>query len=466
MAWSQIGNITGPPGTTGPQGPTGPASTVPGPQGPTGATGPPGPTAVSGDAGNTAMLGSDSKLYVPATALATTTKIGSINKLTGNTTDFLDGTNAFQNLAAAVQPTIWSVRLRSFNAAGNPTFEVDQKNCGNSVATGVNTPCIDRWTVTGAGTWGVSSQQKPAVGSELVVQGTNFAISRSFLRLTLTTAQATLGATDSMYLYQSLEGAKFRELQYDVHSLQLLVRSSVSGLKFGVSLQDPTASRSLAKLCTITSSNVWQLITLPNLPIFPSAGTFSSSPGVLGYFLYITLAAGTSRTVAANDTWQNANVVGALGQDSFVSKTTSSTVDLAFLQHEPLNQCSTLIDCPFTQNYDDCLRYYQKTYNYGVVPGTATAAGAINGPVLPNGSPILPTPFKRNLARTPTVLISYSPVTGTANAVRDSYRAVDAGPTTWSGPGETAPGYPVLPGGSVNSAQAIYTWHYTADTGW
>jgi len=135
MAWSQIGNVKGPTGATGPQGPTGPASTVPGPQGPAGPTGPPGPTAVSGDAGNTAMLGSDNLLFVPTLALATTTKIGALQKLSGiatdvlngtnafgpvplsttsnqggilalsnKTTDFLDGTNHFQDLATAIRP--------------------------------------------------------------------------------------------------------------------------------------------------------------------------------------------------------------------------------------------------------------------------------------------------------------------------------------------------------------------------
>lgn len=45
----------------GPVGPTGPA-------GATGATGPSGPTAVSADVGNTAVLGSDGRIYVAATA--------------------------------------------------------------------------------------------------------------------------------------------------------------------------------------------------------------------------------------------------------------------------------------------------------------------------------------------------------------------------------------------------------------
>lgn len=65
-------SIPGPAGPEGPAGPPGADSTVPGPEGPQGpagadgAAGPPGPTAVSADAGNTATLGSDSLIYVPA----------------------------------------------------------------------------------------------------------------------------------------------------------------------------------------------------------------------------------------------------------------------------------------------------------------------------------------------------------------------------------------------------------------
>jgi len=67
--WGQFGNLqggTGPTGGEGPTGPEGPVSTTPGPEGPDGPTGPEGPTAVSSDAGNTAVLGNDSLLFVPA----------------------------------------------------------------------------------------------------------------------------------------------------------------------------------------------------------------------------------------------------------------------------------------------------------------------------------------------------------------------------------------------------------------
>ncbi len=66
------------PGPVGPTGPAGADSTVPGPVGPAGPAGadstvpgpvgPAGPTAVSADAGNTATLGTDNLIYVPASS--------------------------------------------------------------------------------------------------------------------------------------------------------------------------------------------------------------------------------------------------------------------------------------------------------------------------------------------------------------------------------------------------------------
>jgi hypothetical protein len=457
---------TGPTGATGPQGPAGPqgaASTVPGPQGPAGATGPPGPTTVSGDAGNTAMLGTDGKLYVPATALATTTKIGSINKLSGNTTDFLDGTNVFQPLANAVQPTIWSVRLRSFNAVGNSTMECDARNVGNVVAAPGAGPVIDRWGYAKTGSLVTSVGQQPAAAGDIKIPGTNFAISQKFFRFTLTTAQASLGTSDLLILRSVIEGIGFRELIYDVHSASILVRSSVSGLKFGLFLQDDPATKSLVKICTIPSANTWTLLTYPNLPIFVS-GNFTLAPGAIGYWLGICLAAGSSMTAPANDTWQNGNFIGAVGQDNFASKPVNSTFDIAFVQHEPGAVCTTPMDCPFTQNYDACLRYYQKTYDYGVVAGTVNGAGIINL-FANNGwaNAIGPVRFHRPMAKTPT-LTFYNPATGAANSFRQFGSSTD-----WAISGSFGLGTTGFAGINTSSALTAITalyGHYVADTGW
>src|SRR5258708_5520666 len=95
----------------------------------------------------------------------------------------------------------------------------------------------DRWKLTKTGTMAVSAVQ---TGGNLITipGGTNFAITRDILRTTLTTQQITLGATDSIQIWQTIEGCNWREICNDVHSVSLLVRSSVAGLKFSLSLND------------------------------------------------------------------------------------------------------------------------------------------------------------------------------------------------------------------------------------
>jgi hypothetical protein len=397
-----------------------------GAQGPGGATGPAGPSAVSTNAGNLATLGSDSLILVP-------------------------------------QSSIWNLRLRSFNAVGNPTFEVDQRNVGNTLAAvAPGTMVQDRWQINKAGTMVVSvGQQSVAAGINL--PGTSFAITRSFFRVTLTTQEASLAAGDYLYIQQSLEGTRWREFQNDVHSLQVLVRSSVSGLMVGAALLDPTSAHSLTGLLTIPSANTWTLLPLPNLPVWPGAGTFVNTPGNLGYLLGITLAAGSSYVSPANGSWQNGNFVGAVGQSNFAAQA-NATFDVAFVQHEPGPVCSTPNDCPFTQNLDDCLRYYQKSYDYKTAVGAVVNNGATGANITSGSWPLYQVSFPKRMAKVPT-LTGYSPHTGAANNVYDGTAAVDRVINLASNLGESG-----FNGFQTATVYSGGTWtvsaHYTADTGW
>jgi hypothetical protein len=357
---------------------------------------------------------------------------------------------------------IWSVRLRSFNAVGNPNFEVVQRNVAQAVnPSGSSTFLEDRWSWGQAGTGRVTGQR----GTELIVApGTSFMITNSRFRLTLTTQQPTLGSTDYFTFNQVIEGCALRELYNDVHSLSLLVRSSVANLKFSVQLVDPGLTRSLVKLCTIPTANVLTLIPLPNLPVFPPAGNFSTSPGSAGVSLNICLAAGPNLIAPAADTWQTGNFIGAPGMSNFMASPVNSTFDIAFIQHEPGSVCSTLIDKPFTQNYDECLRYYAKSYNYAERPGTASASSspAIFNQYAPSSATTFRgyIPFPKGMAKSPTV-VAYNPTTGAANSVSDSGAANLGVSTSFSN--EKSIAAVVLTAGSSNSN--IYL-HYTADTGW
>jgi hypothetical protein len=382
------------------------------------------PDVVSTDAGNIATLGTDNHILVP-------------------------------------QSQIWSVRLRSFNAlaAGNPNFEVDQISVGATIAAPA-AKNIDRWQFSKGGTMVASLGQNASL---VTVPGTNYAISNNFYRATLTTQQASLGASDLWMIFQTVDGPVWRELSSDVHSISLLVRSSVAGLKFGCALRDGGLTRSLAKLCTITNANTWTLITLPNIPVWAAGGSWNPAPGQVGYQIFITLCSGSTLLVPANDTWQNGNFIGAVGQDNFASKPVNSTFDIAFIQHESGSQSSTLMDVPFSQNYDSCLRYFQKTYQYGDKPGTITQTGmrswiAFSGAVTASG----PSSFLKVMAKVPTVTF-YNYATGAANSVRDGAGGDHASASAGVA-GDSGFAY-VQFASAVGSNTQIYA-HYTADTGW
>jgi hypothetical protein len=316
------------PGTVVPSG----SLTTPG-----GAQGVQGPTAVSTDAGNIATLGSDSLILVP-------------------------------------QSSLWSMRLRSFQALGNNTFEVDQRTCFTGV---INTGwALDRWQLIRGGTMTATATSVGTAGL-VALPGTNFNITQYFLRTTLTGQQVTLGAGDYLFLYETAESIALREICSDVMSLQVLVRSSVAGLNFGITLRDGGTTHTLAKLATIPSANTWTLLQFSNLPSFASSwAALQLIPGNTGFYINIGLAVGATNTVPANNTWQNGSWVQAAGADNFASKPVNSTFDCAYVGLEPGPVCSTPMDCSFSENLVAVKRYYQKSYDYSVKVGTASQ---ING---------------------------------------------------------------------------------------
>src|SRR5215469_3191936 len=336
----------------------------------------------------------------PAIPPADSTQAGLLKQLSGNTTDYVDGTNTCRDLTSA--PAITLMRLRSFNAVGNPTFEVDQRNCGSSVTVG-NSLILDRWRVRKSGAMTAQAQQVVAgPPGNILVPGTNFAITNQFLRYTLTAQSASLGAGDYMDIYQTIEGSVMRELFFDVHSVSVLVRTSVANLTVVLYLKDDIGTRYLGKLMTIPTTGIWTLSRFPSLPIFASGGGWSLSPGVAGYDIGICLACGSTYTAPAVDTWQTGNFIGAPGQSNFAASAVNTTFEVAFLQHEPGPNCTTLIDKPFTVNAAECLRYYQKVVPYGTKPLQGNYKGL--GSTIGASSTIrLFDKFNPELAKAPTV---------------------------------------------------------------
>jgi hypothetical protein len=355
---------------------------------------------------------------------------------------------------------IWSVRLRSFSSVGNPNFEVDQRNAGSNLTNPTNGLFAqDRWSIVNFSSFLINSSQLTAY---VVLPGTSFAISQKFLRILLTGQRVSLGATDILGLSQKIEGPLWRELSSDVTSCSLLVRTSVAGLKFSLSIRDGGTTVSLLKLCTVPSANVWTLIPLPNLPI-PVGGTFNSAVGTAGYYIYITLAAGANQIAPAADTWQNGNFYGAPGMSNFAASPVNSFFDIAFCQHEPGPVCSTLMNKPFTQNYDECLRYFQKTWDYATAVGAASINGVRTWICYNAGSVGFgPASFFKPMAVAPTVNL-FNHATGVANSIRDGFGVNHLGAAA---AGVNSTGFYSVSYTTATTGICEIYGHYKADTGW
>jgi hypothetical protein len=366
---------------------------------------------------------------------------------------------------SATQAQIWSTRLRSFNAIGNPNFEVDQKLCGAVSPTMTPTVAanIDRWSWKISGSATLQSTAQQTTGN-VVIPGYPFIISAKFFRVTLTTAQASLGANDALACWQFVEGPQLRELLNDVHSVSILARSSVANLNFGLVLRDSGGTRALAKLCSLGAANTWTLVTLPNLPVWPS-GIFNIAPGAPGYSLFISLAAGASQLITP-DVWQSTAMFGGVvGQANFAASPVNSTFDIAFVQHEPGAVCSILMDKPFSQNLDECQRYYQKTWDYSTAVGTASNNGTVQMFDITSTVALnLGHRFKKSMAKAPTC-VAYAPSNGAVNSANNRSNMAVVSVSSFQNPTAESPCYYLNTGGPLTTNDTMML-HYTADTGW
>jgi len=491
-----VGRLVTPSGAQGPQGVIGSTGGT-GPTGPTGATGPPSVTTTTSvftvppigatttvNVANPSWIVIGELLYV-STAGGTTsagalqvtaingntitllnpnppsvippadsTQAGLLNQVSGNTTDFVDGTNHSQ----ALSPVIWYARQRSFNAIGNPNFEIDQRNVGTGIVNiAASAFAIDRWQIAKVGTHTVNTQQE--AGS---VFGYNFCYGQNRLLLQLITTEASLGAGDYIQLVQTIEGPVWREISNYPFSISLYVYSDVA-LKFALAIRG--GSLSLVKLCTVPAAT-WTLVTLPNIPAPTTA--FPLTPGTSASSISITLSCGTTYIAPTADTWVSGNYIGAPGMDNWSSKATGSGFRIGFVQLEPGPLCSIPIDKPFTANYDECLRYFQKSYAYSARPGaTGIGGGMVGGFPLVSGWNMGTVRFVKPMAKAPTVTY-YNPQNGAANGIYGWPSATNYSvgqQTPW---GVSTTGWE---GWNIGASPAyvagdVTFLHYTADTGW
>ena len=208
---------------------------------------------------------------------------------------------------------------------------------------------VDRFLVSNA-TDGAFSAQQDASAPAGFINSTKF---------TTTTADASLGSTQSIYLQQRIEGNNVADLGFGTANAQTItasfwVRSSLTGT-FGGSIINDAFNRSYPFSYTISSADTWEQKSVTIAGDTTGTWTTNTSRGMI---LSFSLGAGADRVGTAG-AWSGTNTQGVTGQVQVIG-TLNATFYITGVQ---LEKGSTATPFEFRSIGTElalCQRYYWK----------------------------------------------------------------------------------------------------------
>jgi hypothetical protein len=271
----------------------------------------------------------------------------------------------------------------------NGDMRIDQRNAGAAVTTSGAFP-VDRFSITNTSDGAFSAQQDSSVPT-----GSGFVNS---VKVTATTADATLTAAQTLNSSQGVEGTNVADLMWGTASarpvtLSFWVRSSLTGT-FGGSLRNGASDRSYPFTYSISVADTWEYktIAIPG----DTSGTWLTTTGV-GMRLTFGLGAGPDRSGTAG-AWAAANIVAPTGAVSVIG-TLNATWYVTGVQLESGSVATPFERRPYGTELMLCQRYYQ----------TVRACAQDNGSAASTKAYTIPVNFNVAMRAAPTV--TYTAIT-------------------------------------------------------
>jgi hypothetical protein len=242
------------------------------------------------------------------------------------------------------------------------------------------------------------------------------------LKITATTADATLTAAQNLSAYQIIEGTNIADLMWGTASalpvtLSFWVRSSLTGT-FGGSLRNSGTSRSYPFSYSISAADTWEYktVTIPG----DTSGTWLIT-NEIGMYVTFGLGAGPDRSGTANQ-WASSSIIAPTGAVSVIG-TLNATWYVTGVQLETGSVATPFERRPYGTELMLCQRYYEKSNAQETVPGTSGNIGngfigncsALAASTAGNVEGISIVPFKVTKRAAPT-MVAYA-FDGTINAV-------------------------------------------------
>jgi hypothetical protein len=269
---------------------------------------------------------------------------------------------------------------------------------------------VDRWGIDGSANSKFTAQQSSVFPTGFVKS-----------LLITSSAATTVGSGDYYYLRQAVEGFNFADLGWGAAGAQSVtlsfwVRSSLTGT-FGGSLRNNDNTRSYPFTYAISAANTWEQKTVTIAG--DTSGTWSTT-NTTGVQLNFGFGVGSTYSGTAG-AWAGTNYLSATGATSVVG-TSGATFYITGVQLEAGSVASPFERRDYGRELIMCQRYYEKSYDIAVVPGTPnnfSGASAFVPYATGTNYTNLPVIFKQTKRATPTCVI-YNPTTGAAGSMSNN----------------------------------------------
>jgi len=229
-----------------------------------------------------------------------------------------------------------------------------QRSTSVSSITGSGYNTVDRWHIvlSGLGTWTQSQ-------STDVPTGQGFATS---FKMDCTTADASPGSGDFLFLNQKVEGQNVQYLKKGTSSaesttLSFWVKSNKTGT-YICELDDNDNTRNINKSYTINSANTWEKKTITYAG--DTTGAFGNDNGNSLQVIWWLGAGSTYSSGTLNNAWESTtNSNRAVGQVNLADNTANEWY-ITGVQLEAGTTASDFEFLPHDVNLQRCQRYYNK----------------------------------------------------------------------------------------------------------
>ena len=314
----------------------------------------------------------------------------------------LDGSNGVTFNDASLQGAAASPYVLK-NRIINGAMVIDQRNAGASVTvnSASNFFSCDRFLGSGTNSAGVYTIQQVSDAP------TGFTNS---LKITTTTASASLGSSADYLVGQKIEGFNFADMQWGTANAQTVtlsfrVKSSLTGTFAGV-LANAVWDRSYVFTYVINAANTWETKTITIAG--DTTGTWVGATNGTGLRMFFSIGSGSSYVTSGNS-WVAGTYETVSGATNIIS-TLNATWQITGVQLEIGTSATPFERRLYNQELANCQRYAYKigalstfqVFAGGFAGQTTAAYGVLNMPVTMRAKPTLTSSGSFRLSDTNT----------------------------------------------------------------